>query len=293
MYELDESNTDNLKNHPAPHVPDWFNRKLREIGGVQLDGTPNLRVVWGQTERKFACGRERTKYPTTFWAEKADYQFRLRNIETNEITRCTYEAFMEVKKKYEATDPDITHFSEFKVVREIEWIGVPRFIVEQYMPSIMMKDGPANWELNRYGWWFNPETRKNEWTDINGPFPYNGRYEHFLTIKEDNGTRYGRYCPPSQATILSIQEGIRGREAHKPCDAQTETNRIIHEKEEKFALREDALKEEIHDALAPHLNRMYESQVKFYNSPLDKQKRSRKLAQSPLKTKGRIKNGGS
>ncbi len=265
-YELDETKPESLFNQPAPYVPEFFTKALVQLGGKQLDGTPNLRVVWGQTERRFACGDNRIKYPTSFSAEKADYVFRLRNIETGEVSECNYEQFMEAKKAYEAVDPDITHMAEFKVIRQVEWIGIPRFIVEQYMPVVLLQDTPLGWERNRYGWWFNPVTRKNEWTDVTGPFPYNGRYEHFLTIKVDDGTHFGKYKAPAEDTLLAIREALQGREAHQEKAPEQAVRDFIDAKEKVLAKAEADLADEIADSLAPHVNRMYETQTKFYNS---------------------------
>lgn len=265
MYELDQSAPETLINQPAPHVPEHIIKALTQLGGCQLDGTPNLRVVWGQTERRFACGANRIKYPTSFSAEKADYVFRLRNIETGEVTPCNYEEFMVAKKKYEAVDPDITHLAEFKVVRQVEWIGIPRFIIEQLKPGILIEDTPTAWESNRYGWWFNPETRKNEWTDITGPFPYNGRYEHFLTVKEDDGTQFGKYSPVTEREIEIVRQALQGRERYKKQSDEIEVKNIVEAAEAKLAKSEAELADEIADSLAPHVNKMYENKVKYYN----------------------------
>ena len=263
-YELDQKNPETLINAPAPYCPDWFHQTLEQIGGKQLDGKPNLRVIWGQTERKFACGRERVKYPTSFYAEKADYTFRLRNIETNEVTLCTYEEFMLAKKAYEAADPDITHLAEYKVTRDVEWIGYPRWIIEQYEPVVLLKDSPAAWELHRYGWWFNPETKKQEWTDLIGPFPYEGRYNHFLTIKEDDGTDHGKYKAPSEGEITLIKQALQAREEYKSVSVEQAIKNYKEAQEARLEKAETELSDEIANSLAPHVNQMFETKVKFY-----------------------------
>ncbi len=263
-YELDPSNPDTLINQPSPHVPKFIIEALTNLGGRQLDGTPNIRVVWGQTERRFACGDNRIKYPTSFSKEKADYVFRLRNIETGECTVCNYEEFMEAKKRYEEVDPTITHLAEFKVSRQVEWIGIPRFIIEQYKPVLLLKDTPLNWEKNRYGWWFNPVTRKNEWTDVTGPFPYEGRYEHFLTVKEDDGTHFGKYSPITEREIELVRQALQAREIHKAQSAEIEVKNLVEAKAALLEKREAELADEIADSLAPHVNKMYENKVKYY-----------------------------
>lgn len=265
MYELDASRPETLYNTSAPENCEWFQKELDRIGGKQLDGSSNLRVVWGQTERKFACGRMRVKYPTQFFAEKEDYQFRLRNLDTNEVKVCTFGEFMEVKKQVAAIDLTIKFLPEYKVARQIEWIGVPRWIIEQYMPSILIKDSPSGWERNRFNWWFNPETRRQEWTDINGPFPYGGRYEHFFTVKEDDGTHNGKYRPLASDIFDEIRKAIRARDNYKPASPDKEVQKVVEAKEANLRRSELQLADEIADSLAPHVNRMYETQVKFFN----------------------------
>jgi hypothetical protein len=265
-YELDPKNPDTLINQPAPNVPDWFHKALEQLGGKQLDGTPNLRVVWGQEERRFACGRERIKYPTSFAAEKADYQFRLVSVDTGEGQDCTFGEFMEAKKQYDAVDPDLKFVPQYKVKRHVEWIGYPRFIIEQYEPVVMLRDTVSGWESHRYGWWFNPETVKQEWTDIIGPFPFNGRYNHFLTVKEDDGTEHGRYCAPSEREIELVRQAIQARENYKPVSAEFSVKQIIEEKEKALQRSESEIAEQIENELAPHVSKMFETQVRFYQS---------------------------
>ena len=274
MYELNEHDPSSLKNHPSPYCPSWFVDALSDLGGRQLDGKPNLKVVWGQTERKFACGAYRIKYPTTFVAERQEYIFRLRNIETNELTFCSYGEFMDAKKVYSQADPNIKYIPEYKVKRQVEWIGVPRFFIEQYMPVTMMKDTPSNWELNRYNWWFNPETKRNEWTDINGPFPY-GRYEHFLTVCENDGTRFGRYCPVTEDTLSIVREALQERDKYK-SQPEVEFKNFLEKKEKGFQKNEQELSDEIADSLAPHVSRMYEQGIRFYNEGIDSRAKSKK-----------------
>src|SRR5688572_27740553 len=51
-------------NFPPPTPkPEWFDRKLLEIGGY-VPGTelPKYRVVWGMEEKQFAMGELRMKY---------------------------------------------------------------------------------------------------------------------------------------------------------------------------------------------------------------------------------------
>lgn len=293
MYEIDPEKESTWVNHPAPSVPSWFTNELTKIGGTQLDGTPNLKIVWGQKERKFACGASRIKYPTVYYNEKTDYLFRLYSVETDSSQECTYGEFMEAKKQYESFDLNIQLIPQYKVKRHIEWIGVPRFIIEQYKPLVMFKDSPLNWEKNRYGWWYNPETRKQEWTDINGPFPYQGRYEHFLTVKTDGGTQFGYYKAPSQGEIELIQKALQKREAYRPQSAEQETQKIIDEQENLLSKREAELTSEITDALAPHINRFYQTKVKFYNNEQNSKfssigsDQSRRRRKSTSKTKSR------
>ena len=41
---------------PAPYKPEWFDKELAKIGGLNPYGEPNFRVVWGMDEKTFRDG---------------------------------------------------------------------------------------------------------------------------------------------------------------------------------------------------------------------------------------------
>ncbi len=258
-FELEESNPNSLINQPAPHLEQWFIDKLVELGGKQLDGTPNLRVVWGQSERKFACGKQRIKYPSTYYHENEEVKFSLFDVDTQERTVCTFGEFMKTKEKFGDKNPNPV--PQFMRTRDVDWVGIPRWIIEEYKSPLKIQDGPLNWEKNRYAMWWNPDTQKEEWTDINGPYPYAGRYEHFYTVE----TRDGKYKAPSETDCGLIREAIRSRETYKPKDPETYVKDFINAERKKLRKAEKELSAEIADSLSPHLNKMYETAVRFYN----------------------------
>lgn len=47
----------------APHIPDWFVKKLADAGGKSFTGKPRLRVVWGPEQRDH-LGRYKYIKPT-------------------------------------------------------------------------------------------------------------------------------------------------------------------------------------------------------------------------------------
>jgi len=253
MYELNQNNPDSLVNHPAPHLEEWVTKELTSIGGVNSFGQPNIRVVWGMSELRFACGRLRMKYPTNFYTEEADYQFRLRNLTTNELKFCSLGEFIEAKKIYDSIDPAIEWLPEYKVSRSIEWIGTPRWMVEEYVPVVAIKDSPSNWEAHRYGWWFDPEKQKQVWTDLIGPFPYEGRYEHLLTVKEDDGRTYlGKYSPFTSREGLLIREALQKREVHKAKSVEEAVRDFQSAQIARQTKSEFEIADELKDTLKQH-----------------------------------------
>jgi hypothetical protein len=151
MYEIDPNDPATWQ-APSPHVPEWFTRKLAELGGTNRYGEPNLRVVWGQSERKFACGRsDMPKYPSTFSKVSDTLEFRLRHMETGETQPCTQGEFLEVKAKCDAADPENKHLPEWRKYRRAQWFGIPRLVIEQYVPPEKIQDTPVSWQQNRYG----------------------------------------------------------------------------------------------------------------------------------------------
>lgn len=57
-----------LKNHPAPAVPQKIRDRIRELGGVvpggfgPYAGKPVIELLWGQTATAFECGKNRTRF---------------------------------------------------------------------------------------------------------------------------------------------------------------------------------------------------------------------------------------
>lgn len=51
-----------LQNWPAPALPRYVEPELVRIGGRNIFGEPNLRIVWGQAAKRISCGQEVLNY---------------------------------------------------------------------------------------------------------------------------------------------------------------------------------------------------------------------------------------
>lgn len=213
-----------------------FNHKLLLLGGRHLNGSPRLRVVSAATETKYACGSTRIKYPRTSTTTER-WLWGLKDMDTGEITA-----------KSEAdvianTDP--RKFGVRKLLsREVKWIGWPNYVVEYYRAAEEMKDTPANWERNRYDWWYNGETKHREWTDMLGEFPSRGRYDFLLAIKVDDGTPWGRFRELGDDVLDEVKFAIRAHEAFKRVNTDEE---LIQQMVDKQEAREDRRVAELAD----------------------------------------------
>lgn len=197
---------------------------------------PRLRVVSALTETKFACGGIKIKYPAGSRTEEK-WLWGLKDTETGEITAKTEQQVIDNQ------DPKL--FGVRKLLsRTVTWFGHSNFVVEYYRSPLEMKDGPFNWERNRYGWWFNPETKRQEWTDINGPWPSEGRYDDLLVVKEDDGTRWGKFRELGEDVLDEVRKAIQWHEAFKKVKTDEE---YIRDMVEKQKAKEDQFEAQMAD----------------------------------------------
>src|SRR4051812_14546020 len=78
---------ESILRHPLPPVPEWFLKELPKV--ATRNGVPMFRIVNGQTETHFRCGKQTLKhtlkangYP--FFVTVAKTRFRRRNIVTGD-----------------------------------------------------------------------------------------------------------------------------------------------------------------------------------------------------------------
>lgn len=166
-----------------------FQKELTALGGLNLRGEPNLRVVRGDQETKFACGRIIPKYFIPGGAVRTEEKkFRLRNMFTNQLTECTFDEAREVYERSRKLDITNYQIAETCRIVSITVTAKQGYFIEQYYPPDKIKDTPEQWEKNRYQMWFDEEKGKEVMTDMIGPFPFQGVYENFMEGEHLNET---------------------------------------------------------------------------------------------------------
>lgn len=252
MYEWDKKQ---LVRYPAPNCPKWFTDKLLEIGGRYVNGKPKLRVVWGCDAFHFACGGDKPVYS---WGSQTEekWLWGLREVGTG----ITYAKSEEQVK--ENTDPNL--FGVRKLLyRKVEWFGAPRWVIEYYIPPNKTKgDTPVSWNANQYGWWYNPETKRNEWTKIVKDFPYDGDYRDLFVVKENNGTRWGKFRELGEDVLDEVRKAIQAHEAFKKVNTDEE---LIQHMVDAQEAREDKLEAEMADEIEQEIGSEWRRMLK--NNP--------------------------
>lgn len=154
--------------------------------------------------------------------------------------------------------------------RTVTWTGRPNYVVEYYRSPLEMKDGPFNWERNRYDWWFNPETKRREWTDMNGAWPGEGRYDLLMVVKVEDGTPWGKFRELGDDVLQDVRQAMRAHEAFRKVNTDEE---LIQQMAEKQHAREDALEAEIADnveqEIGPAWRRMLKNNPRLFQSSPD------------------------
>lgn len=208
-----------------------FNERLLAIGGRHTNGMPRLRVVSAKTETKFACGGIKVKYPAGSKTEER-WLWGLRDKATGKVTAKSQE---DVNAN---TDPEKQVVKKL-LNRTVTWFGRDNYVVEYYRPVEDMKDTPLNWWQNRYAWWHNPESGLTEWTDMNGEFPFNGRYDLLLIVKEEDGTVWGKFRELDQDVLNEVEKAVAAHRSFKKVLTDEESIRHMYEeaeaKEDRFA----------------------------------------------------------
>ena len=229
---------------------DEFNNELLTIGGGYVNGMARLRCVSALTETKFACGSQKIKYPRASKTEER-WLWGLRDTTTGITTAKTEQEVIDNK------DPQM--FGVRKLLsRTVTWIGYPNYVVEYYRSPLEMKDGPFNWEKNRYDYWFNPETKRREWTDINGPWPDQGRYDLLMVVKTGEGV-WGQFRELGDDILEEVRKAIRWREEFKKVKSDEECIRDMVEAQEA---KEDRLEAEMADQIEQEIGPAWRRAIK-------------------------------
>ena len=200
-----------LFNFPAPtSKPDWFDKKVNEIGGWADNATkttPRYRVVWGMdTEiKQFAMGKMRMKYVSMTKLTQTTLGYNVVNTQTQEKrfieARLAHAMYQDPKTKQLTANVNPGELLVPVIKEEEDEIGTPLWIVEQWVPSIALGT-KKEWEDNR--WLSNPEDAL-QYIDVLGEYPEHGLYIHWFDLIDLDEEGHEIYRELDEAAIEIIR----------------------------------------------------------------------------------------
>lgn len=205
-----------LANLPPPEpIPEWFKRRLIEIGGF-IPGSltqPLLRVVWGQDESNciFAAGQMRMKYPMVVDHVKETTGYILKNLETGVDT---YYSIKKAQEKFMSPNGQMT--------KDIN----PKTLL---LPVIKAYDKEYGWPFWYIEKWISPKHfgTASEWRieqeaarrqfgfDMIGDFPLKGAYQQLLEVADYNDNNEPCYRSLDEDVLLQVQTIIDYQRRHE------------------------------------------------------------------------------
>lgn len=220
-----------------------FQKELTLIGGLNLYGESNLKVVRGDQEMKFACGRMIPKYFIPGGAVKTvEKKFRKRNMFSNQVLDCTFEEAEEIWERSMRHDLSNIYIAETCRIITITPTAQEGYFVEQYYPPEMIKDTPESWEAHRYQMWFDEEKGREVRTDMIGEFQHRGRYEVFAQGEE-----------LTSKLLKSVRRAwARRNEWKRTKSAELMVKDVYEAHEKRDAEHETMVKEMLDSAIVPH-----------------------------------------
>lgn len=278
---LDPTRPETHKNLPAPPIERAIVEALSNIGPRRPCGCPLFRFAWGQERMQFQRGRMRLLYiDTRIPAVETPRRYLKRAIrweivreEVGKDLETNMPLFAEreipIYEKQRVQDPPSVIPAGWlyeEEIPELEWIGERLYAVELWTPSEYILGGEVEWEDQRFGMWENPETGKEEWTDILGPFPKPGRYQTVTLLGDP-------YLYPHYVTEEKFLVGPDG----KPISAGNFTRKEVREhliyKEPTMADVEIIKKAYWERQNLPRKNAMQAGRDRFYDYNQGVQKR--------------------
>lgn len=201
MYEFQEDNEATWRNWERPSKPSDFDEKLKEIGGVNRHGQPNLRLVWGCEAKSDTLEGDHLKYFCGYSPTKvAGYRY-------------TKDGQVHFVTNIDNLDPSIMVFPE---VRQ-EAVGLPRWVIEKWV-------SPE--ELERRGR-FKSRFAEGDIAPTLREFPREGVYEPFFIVQTEDG-KYRKL----DAAVLDFVK-LRLWYDAKPFAEREVDRALLLEKEEK------------------------------------------------------------
>lgn len=248
MNFLDPNNESSWRNEPAPLLDPSFHAALREIGGLNTFGLPNLRIVWGQEHRTFQRGKPRLRYVD----RRIPAIEHTRHVLKRPLTFDATGRALSFERKVFSDQPKVVPkgwLYELEL-ESVEFIGDQLFYVEQWVPPDLLGDTPQSWETLRYEDWEDPEIGLVRHCDVLGPFPSEGQYRDVFAVGEpyvyptftESGEGYEgeylRFRMPGADTLEALREKMFRRENEVlPSAAQRSKDRFYnynHNKERQF-----------------------------------------------------------
>lgn len=172
-------------NFPPPNpMPDWFPKKLLEIGGyVRGTEIPKYRVVWGMEEKVFAMGEAgHMKYITIIDTIQTTIGYNVLNTKTGKRrfmgAQAAINRFQDPHSKQFTRNVRPGELIVPVVKEETREIGLPLWVAEYYMEPEGFGT-KESWERDR--WMINPE-KKTQYIDVLGPYPSKGAYMEWFQI---------------------------------------------------------------------------------------------------------------
>ncbi len=217
-----------IKNTAAPPLSSKFQNGLIKIAGRNKYGQPNVRLVWGQSIRRFAYGKERMTYlhaVATLEHKKADY-------ETGLII-CEHELYD---------------------------IGIPLWFIEEWWPPEI---ACAGWDANRWDWEAFTKIDALGPPPIRGMYCQMLRVEG---APDPFGIEPYTYRAPDAETLEWVKELVWRREQAKrthsaeemaPAEEVAKKVRAAYQEYAEAEIKQATMiKDRIKSSLAPHIHRL-------------------------------------
>lgn len=221
-----------------------FQKELTLIGGLNLYSEPNLRVVRGDQEMKFACGQMIPKYSVMGGAKVVvDKLFRKRHIFLKDcVVECSRDEAREIWERSEKADLTNHWMSETFDKVSVTPVAQDGYFIEQYYPPEMIKDTPESWEKNRYKMWSPHPSVPERMTDMIGPFPSRGRYDCFAQGEE-----------LTRDLLKSVRRAWQRRDQWKQTKSADLMVKDIYDEAEAIDVEnEKTVREMLNSAIVPH-----------------------------------------
>ncbi len=203
-------------NFPPPTPkPEWFDRKLNEIGGFVDPGTNNIpkyRVVWGMDPEltQFAMGEVHIKYPMIVDTIHTTLGYNVINTKrgTKKFLKpdVAHKLYLDEKTGQLSKNVRPGELLIPVVKEEIRELGTPLWIVEQCVPPEAFGSAEA-WESERL--LINPENPL-QFIDALGDYPSQGAYIHWFDLvdHDENGREMYRELDEGALEIIRINHDI-------------------------------------------------------------------------------------